>query len=148
MQGINLEEMIDRKNNIQVRVYACDEEQRAEEVSDFLVNNWLMAERFLKGNGINFICVLQPNPYTLKEGGHYDDVIWRKAVSDVYPKIIKKVKKLDCFEDGRAWITNDHYIDACCHLNSKGNDQIANELHEAISRRLNILVKRPKENGI
>lgn len=126
--GSDLNKLASNNNLLESREYVCDDRKKAEAVADFIISSWSSAEKILKSDGVNFKCILQPNPYTLKVKSHYHDEIWSRAVKDVYPIIREKANSLSCFIDASDWFDHDYYIDGCCHVNQEGNAVIARKL--------------------
>lgn len=133
-QDLDLNKLSAESYSQEVREYVCDQKVLANEVADFLVGSWSSAERILSAKGVNFKCILQPNPYTLAKSSHYSDDIWRKAVHDVYPIIREKAKSLSCYVDGSDWLDKDYYIDGCCHVNKEGNAAIARNMLNLLNK--------------
>lgn len=103
----------------------CDDPQTAEAVAAFLVNNWAAAEAIVKSRGARFLCVLQPNPYTLAERPYSHNATYEAQIRQVYPLIRQKAQALGCFRDYSDILEQDFYIDHCCHVNAQGNLTIA-----------------------
>lgn len=105
----------------------CDEEEYAEDVASFLVDSWAATEAIVRSKGARFVCVLQPNPYTLSSEPFSHNANYETQIHQVYPKIRAKAQSLGCFTDYSALFQEDHYIDHCCHVNAKGNLEIARQ---------------------
>lgn len=118
----------------QVKTYhnACTDPHRAEQVASFLVNNWRTAEALLNSKGVEFVCALQPNPYTFAGKTAYFNREWHDEIRAVYPLIQSKAQDLSCFVDYSESLTEDYYTDACCHLNEIGNAQMAEVIADSL----------------
>ena len=115
---------------------ACADPIYAANVASFLVKNWEAAEAILIRKGVKFMCVLQPNPYTFNGSITYSSEEIKSQVEIVYPIIRQKAKTLSCFHDYSTVLTEDNYVDSCCHLNRFGNSQVSAQLSVDISRKL------------
>lgn len=107
----------------------CADPENAEAVARFLIQNWHAAEDILRAREINFICALQPNPYTATSFvPAYHDPGRETSVRSVYPLVREMAlsKNLACFADMTEIFDSDHYLDHCCHVNRDGNQTIAN----------------------
>lgn len=120
-------------------VNSCNDDLYAEKVAQFLVQNWETAQALLKSRGVEFKCILQPNPYTFDGPIGYSNEEMKSQIQKVYPLIRRKGKKLSCFEDYSSAVTEDNYVDSCCHLNEKGNSELAAKLSEDIYRNTSII---------
>jgi len=112
----------------------CGDASKAEEVANFLVTSWKVSEIVVKGIGAKFACVLQPNPYTLGFEPHFSNVSLAQMANSVYPLVRQKARDLDCFVDLSQSLQKDYYLDACCHVNREGNEEIANLLYSRVIR--------------
>jgi len=115
-------------------VNSCDDDLYAEKVARFLVQNWETSQALLKSRGVEFRCILQPNPYTFDGPIAYSNEEMKSQIQKVYPLIRRKGKELSCFEDYSSALTEDNYVDRCCHLNEKGNSELAAKFSLDISR--------------
>ena len=113
----------------------CADPVYAEKVASFLVANWEAAESILNPKRIKFMCILQPNPYTFDGSIYYSNEKRRSQIELVYPIIRRKAKNLSCFYDYSSVLTQDNYVDACCHLNELGNREVSAQLGKDISRK-------------
>ena len=86
----------------------------------------------LNNKNVNFICALQPNPYTYNGEIYYKDEEYSSQIGAVYPLIRKKAKSLSCFEDYSYVLKKDHYTDSCCHMNEYGNKEIAKKFAKSL----------------
>ncbi|MGR6872801.1 hypothetical protein ACU6U9_10950 [Pseudomonas sp. HK3] len=122
-------EMIQNSNRpVVIPSNECVDAEVASEVASFTVNSWKVMSAIVKEKGATPLCILQPNPYTLKSDPfarytHYDD-----QVKSVYPLIRKRSEGLDCFVDYSDKLESDYYTDSCCHLNKDGNRIIADAI--------------------
>ncbi|MBX3348435.1 MAG: hypothetical protein KF747_06780 [Nitrospira sp.] len=108
--------------------FVCNDQAKAEEVANFLVTSWKAAETIAQRAGAHFACVLQPNPYTLSMQPHFYSEGLAQSSKTVYSKVREKAKGLECFVDLSELLTSDNYFDACCHVNRRGNEEIADLL--------------------
>ena len=122
----------------------CNDNLYASSVARFLVKNWEAAQAVLKSREVNFICILQPNPYTFDGLVTYSYDEMRSQIESVYPMIKKEGRGLSCFEDYSSALSEDNYVDSCCHLNERGNFELSTKIATNISLKLNIdsLAKR------
>jgi hypothetical protein len=119
-----------------------------------LVALWSQSSRQLhrlaSANGIEYIHVLQPNQYVpgskpmsaMQRSRATDDLYAGKAiVEDAYPLLVESGRELAAqgisfvdatyiFQD----VTEDIYIDNCCHFNARGNEILASAISEAMLR--------------
>lgn len=123
------------KNSSNDYFNACANNTYADKVANFLIKNWESAEAILTPKGVKFMCILQPNPYTLKGSSAYFNEEMRSQIESVYPIIREKAKNLSCFNDYSSVLTEDNYVDHCCHLNELGNSKVSAQLSTDIKRR-------------
>lgn len=114
---------------------SCEDPVYAEAVADFLVANWSAAEAMVASKGADFMCALQPTPYTLNGQPAYIDKEMRDQINAVYPLIHKKAQKLNCYRDLTGIFVSNHYVDSCCHLNADGNAVIAEYFSSEIKQK-------------
>lgn len=106
----------------------CGDLNIAAQVSNFLVNSWQVMSLIVKDKGATPLCILQPNPYTLKSDPFAQYPPYRDQINTLYPLVRSQADRLDCFLDYSEKLEHDFYTDSCCHLNREGNAQIAEEL--------------------
>lgn len=116
----------------------CNDNLYAKSVARFLVKNWEAAQAVLKSRDVNFICILQPNPYTFDGPVTYSDDEMKSQIESVYPMIKKEGRGLSCFEDYSLALSEDNYVDSCCHLNERGNFELSTKIATNISVKLNM----------
>ena len=121
-----------------VYVDSCSDPLYAASVANFLVKNWEAAEAILKSKGVNFMCVLQPNPYTFDGKVSYGYDEFKSQVEMVYPLIKMYARNLSCFEDFSTVLKKDNFVDSCCHLNELGNSELSFYLGAEITRKFGI----------
>tara|TARA_B110001450_G_scaffold252451_1_gene274234 strand:- start:378 stop:1454 length:1077 start_codon:yes stop_codon:yes gene_type:complete len=114
----------------------CSNIDYANKVANFLVNNWKAVDAILLEKNVKFICGLQPNPYTFDGNIEYSLVEFNDQIDSVYPLIIEKAKGMSCFVDYSKVMTQDNYVDDCCHLNEHGNAEISREIATSIRKYL------------
>lgn len=124
---------------------SCNNMNYADKVADFIVNNWKAVQAISSTRGINFICGLQPNPYTFTGNITYSFNELKDQVESVYPLIAKKAKNLPCFVDYSKLLKFDNYVDSCCHLNEYGNEEISQQLSFSV---LVLLNRQSKLNNV
>lgn len=133
-------------NESQNEIYKnlCNDNLYANSVARFMVKNWEAAQALLKSREVNFMCILQPNPYTFEGHVAYSYGEMKSQVESVYPIIRQASKGLSCFEDYSSALSEDNYVDSCCHLNERGNFDLSTKIAKDISLKLNIdsLAKR------
>jgi len=114
----------------------CDKEA-FESLASELINVWQMTELFLERKNINFICSLQPTPYTNDFKPNYYGENYDEIISQFYFTFKKRIKdtKLNCFLDSTKIFKEDYFIDSCCHTSKEGNEMIAKHLFEEINKR-------------
>ena len=136
-------------NSTKTLQYDCHINQnKAKSIAQHFVNNWHTAFSIATQNEIPFYGILQPNLFTTNTNSDYMiqkhkkiNPIYRKQFKVVYPLIMKEIKK-ECSEnidfcasitDGTNWLgnTKNIFLDFC-HLNSQGNNIIANKLADLI----------------
>ncbi|MDB4188974.1 hypothetical protein N9713_01870 [Candidatus Pelagibacter sp.] len=117
---------------------SCDDPVYASNVADFLVNNWEGVEAILAAKGVNFLCILQPNPYTFDGSINYSNKEMKSQIDLVYPLIRRKAKDLSCFQDYSSILRENNYVDSCCHLNELGNVEVSAQLRKDLSRKLRL----------
>lgn len=116
----------------------CTDPATAATVARFLVQNWHVAEDILRARKINFICALQPNPYTATGFvPAYSEEGRKRSVLGVYPLVQKlaRSENLACFADMTDIFDRDYYLDHCCHVNRDGNRAIADQLKTEMDRK-------------
>ncbi len=113
------------RNQVKNYVNSCDDDLYAENVARFLVKNWESALAILESKEVDFMCVLQPNPYTFDGTIAYSFEEMKSQIQKVYPLVVRKAKGLSCFKDYSAVLKKDNYVDGCCHLNENGNSELA-----------------------
>jgi len=119
----------DQKKVDDFKHYSCNQNKYAYNVSKNLVRHWKIAEIIIKNKKANFTCILQPNPYTANfKVNQPVRKVWKQATLDIYPKIRKLAKSLDCFKDLTNVFNEDYYIDSCCHVTSEGNKIISKKI--------------------
>lgn len=116
----------------------CHSTEKAARVADFIVHSWMAAESLLKTKGHPFVCGLQANPYTLNKRIYYHKEDRQDATDQVYPLIREQAKKqgLECFVDFTQLLTEDHFVDGCCHINRDGNMALAKQLAKSIQEKM------------
>jgi hypothetical protein len=136
MKGLSQKFFPANKNQGKDYRNSCNDDFYAGNVAQFLVKNWETAQALLESREVNFICILQPNPYTLDGPIAYSSEEIKSQIESVYPLIRKKGRGLSCFEDYSSVLTEDNYVDTCCHLNEYGNSELATKVSADISRKL------------
>lgn len=136
MKGLN--KRLFSNNSSEIKLYAntCNNLENANDVANFLVNNWKSVESILNERNIKFVCGLQPNPYTFEGDIAYSLEEMKNQIRSVYPLIRKKAKNLSCFVDYSLSLSTDNYIDECCHLNEKGNLEVSKAISSSIRKHL------------
>lgn len=119
-------------------VNSCSDPVYAASVANFLVKNWEAAEAILESKGINFMCILQPNPYTFEGKVAYANHEFKSQVEMVYPLIKMYARNLSCFKDFSLVLKEDNFTDSCCHLNELGNSELSFYFGAEITRKFGI----------
>lgn len=111
----------------------CNDHITAQAVSDFIINNWVVAEQLVKNRGGNFYCVLQPSSFFTERLNPKTTLHDIESVSGVYLYLVKAGSDLDCFVDlSLLKIPKEYYFDIQAHLTREGNDIIASILAERV----------------
>lgn len=108
----------------------CHDSEMADLVAENLVQNWRTARLVANDHGATFFAILQPLPYTADVRQPYYNPGYDEVIKAVYPIIKAKAERFGWFIDGEDWLNGrtDLYIDACCHVNEKGSELIAEEI--------------------
>ena len=114
----------------QNRSNACRDADIANLVAENLVRNWEAASLIANHYNAKFFAILQPLPYTADVRQPYYGKDFDDLVKAIYPLIKARAEGFSWFIDGTSWLNgrSDLYIDACCHLNKKGNEIIAERI--------------------
>jgi hypothetical protein len=123
-----------------------------QEIADVWKRSSLQMAHLAKANGIEYFHFLQPNQYfegskplspEEKQMAFRENHPYKKPVEDVYPYLVKAGQELEqadvAFKDlSMIFAENKEplYVDACCHLNEKGYDYIAQDIAEFILTRM------------
>jgi hypothetical protein len=111
----------------------CNNHETAKAVSDFVINNWAVAEQLVKNREANFYCVLQPSSFFTERLNPKTTLHDIESVEGVYPYLIKAGSNLNCFIDlSMLKIPKEYYFDIQAHLTREGNDIIASILAKTI----------------
>jgi len=133
-------------NEMQEKGYinSCADPVYAKDVASFLVKNWKAAQALLKSRGVDYMCILQPNPYTFDGSLAYANEEMKSQIAKLYPIIKNKGRDLSCFKDYSSVLTEDNYVDSCCHLNEVGNAELSTRMSADIYRKIgeSSLIKR------
>jgi lysophospholipase L1-like esterase len=122
-------EMIQSTNGpVVISSNKCVQSDIASKVADFTVNSWKVMSAIVKEKGAIPLCILQPNPYTLKSDAFARYTPYENQIKSVYPLIRNRAEGLDCFVDYSEKLKSDYYTDSCCHLNKDGNRIIADAI--------------------
>lgn len=116
----------------------CGDPAIAQQVAEFLVQNWRAAQDILQSREINFICALQPNPYTATGFEPEYHMAGREtSVHGVYPLVqdLAVSEGLACFADMTQAFDQDYYLDNCCHVNRDGNAVMAARIETELNTR-------------
>lgn len=114
----------------------CNNPGTAEAVSDFIINNWVVAEQLVKTRGANFYCVLQPSSFFTERLNPKTTLHDIESIRGVYPYLIKAGSHLDCFVDlSLLKIPKEYFFDVQAHLTREGNDIIASILAQQLNTR-------------
>ena len=121
-------------------------------VVDLWEKSSLMIRAICREYNLMYIHVLQPNQYVdgskplserEKECAYEMDNLWAQAAHEGYPYLIAAGKELQA--QGVAFydmtpifegVTDDLYIDICCHFNEKGNQILAKAIALAIAQEI------------
>jgi hypothetical protein len=127
----------------------------AGDCSELVVDLWerssLAMSRLAEASGLAYLHVLQPNQYVLgskplsrEERALLDPADpWARAARSGYPRLIERGRSLR--EQGVAFVdatglfrgvTDSRYVDACCHVDARGNRELARTVAEELAELL------------
>ena len=125
-----------------------DETSVFEHIADLWRRSSLQMHHLCRGNGINYIHVLQPNQYVTgskplgdseRRRAVYENQGYGRAVRQGYPLLLREGERLrragvDFHDLTRLFesISEPIYIDLFCHYNQQGNDLLAGALADII----------------
>lgn len=135
----NILKLVQRNSDSEGNRYNCLDDQKADEIAQFLLNNWKIAHDIVQERGGKFIAILQPSVFTGNPRRDHLTMLDSELEENfrrVYVRVKDKLEEADypwIYDLTTAFDSKDHiYIDFC-HVSPNGNEIMAREISKIYS---------------